>query len=38
MTEAGSITVRHQVILVARILLAALFLLFGWDELTSYSG
>jgi hypothetical protein len=38
MTESGSVAVRHQVILVARILLAALFLLFGREELTSYSG
>jgi putative oxidoreductase len=31
-------TVNNEVILVARLLLAALFLIFGWRKLTDYSG
>jgi putative oxidoreductase len=34
----GSEKVREEVLLVARILLAALFLRFGWSKLSNYSG
>lgn len=38
MTESRFVAPRHQVIVVACILLAAQFLLFGRDELTGYPG
>jgi putative oxidoreductase len=37
-TNFGSEKVRDKVFLVARILLALLFLTFGWSKLTDYSG
>jgi len=38
MTDFGSEKFRDEVILVARILLALLFLTFGWSKLTNYAG
>ena len=38
MATFGSERVRDEVILVARILLAVLFLVFGWGKLTNYAG
>jgi hypothetical protein len=38
MTDSGSVAVRRQVILAARILPTAVFLLVGRDEVTDYSG
>jgi putative oxidoreductase len=38
MTTFGAERVRDEVILVARILLALLFLVFGWSKLTDYGG
>lgn len=38
MSDFGSARIRDEVILVARILLAALFLIFGWSKLIDYSG
>jgi putative oxidoreductase len=38
MTTFGSERVRDEAILVARVLLAALFLVFGWGKLTNYAG
>jgi putative oxidoreductase len=37
-TDFGAERIRHAVILLARILLALLFLIFGWSKLTDYSG
>jgi putative oxidoreductase len=37
-TDFGSEKYRDEVILVARILLAVLFLTFGWSKLTNYAG
>ena len=37
-TDFGSERVRDEVLLIARILLALLFLIFGWSKLTDYSG
>ena len=38
MTDVGSEKFRDEAILVARILLALLFLTFGWSKLTGYAG
>jgi len=38
MTDFGSEKYRDEVILVARILLALLFLTFGWSKFTNYAG
>ena len=38
MTDFGAERIRDEVILVSRILLALLFLIFGWGKLTDYSG
>ena len=38
MTDFGSGKFRDEVILIARILLALLFLTFGWSKLTNYAG
>jgi putative oxidoreductase len=38
MTDFGAERIRDEVILIARILLALLFLIFGWGKLTDYSG
>jgi len=38
MTDFGSKTIRDEVLLIARILLAILFLTSGWGKLTGYSG
>jgi putative oxidoreductase len=38
MTSFGSEKIRDAVLLVARILLVALYLIFGWSKLTDYSG
>ena len=38
MTDFGAERIRDEVILVARILLAVLFLVFGWGKLTDCSG
>ena len=38
MTDFGAERIRDEVILVSRILLVLLFLIFGWDKLTDYSG
>ena len=38
MTTFGSERVRDEAILVARLLLAVLFLVFGWGKLTDYAG
>ena len=38
MTDLGSERIRDEAILIARILLAVLFLVFGWVKLTDYSG
>ena len=38
MTDFGSKTIRDEVLLIARILLAILFLTSGWAKLTGYSG
>src|SRR3954466_2957353 len=38
MTDFGAQTIRDEVILIARILLALLFLTFGWGKLTNFSG
>ena len=38
MTNFGAERVRDETILVARILLALLFLVFGWGKLTDYAG
>jgi len=38
MTDLGSERIRDEALLVARILLAVLFLVFGWGKLTDYSG
>jgi putative oxidoreductase len=38
MTDLGSERIRDEAILIARILLAVLFLVFGWGKLTDYSG
>ena len=38
MTTFGAERVRNEAILVARILLAVLFLVFGWGKLTDYAG
>ena len=38
MTDLGSERIRDEAFLVARILLAVLFLVFGWGKLTDYSG
>ena len=38
MTTFGSERVRDEAILVARVLLAVLFLVFGWGKLTNYAG
>ncbi len=38
MTDLGSERIRDEVLLIARILLAVLFLVFGWGKLTDYSG
>ena len=38
MTDFGSGKLRDEVILIARILLALLFLTFGWSKLTNYAG
>ena len=37
-TDFGSAKVRDEALLVARVLLALLFLTFGWSKLTDYSG
>ncbi len=38
MFNAGSDKIRNEAILVARILLALLFIIFGWKKLTGFSG
>ena len=38
MTLWGSERVRDEVVLVGRVLLAVLFVVFGWGKLTNYSG
>jgi len=38
MSDFGSERIRDEVLLIARILLALLFLIFGWGKLTDYSG
>ncbi len=38
MTTFGSDKVRDPALLLARILLSLLFLIFGWEKLTNYSG
>ena len=38
MRSFGSETIRDEVILLARILLVALFLIFGWGKITNYAG
>lgn len=38
MTDFGAKRIKDEVILIARILLALLFLIFGWSKLTDYSG
>jgi putative oxidoreductase len=38
MDSFGSEKTRDEVVLFARILLAVLFLIFGWSKLTNYSG
>src|SRR3954454_3244686 len=38
MTDLGSERIRDEALLIARILLAMLFLVFGWGKLTDYSG
>ncbi len=38
MTDFGAERIRDEVILISRILLALLFLIFGWGKLTDYSG
>lgn len=38
MTDFGAERIRDAAILIARILLALLFLIFGWGKLTDYSG
>ena len=38
MTNFGSERVKDEVLLIARILLALLFLTFGWSKLADYSG
>jgi putative oxidoreductase len=38
MTDLGSERIRDEALLIARILLAVLFLVFGWGKLTDYSG
>jgi putative oxidoreductase len=38
MTDLGSERIRDEAILIARILLAVLFLVFGWNKITDYSG
>jgi putative oxidoreductase len=38
MTDLGSERIRDEVLLIARVLLAVLFLVFGWGKLTDYSG
>src|ERR1700709_453892 len=38
MASLGSEKLRDEVILVARVLLIALFLIFGWGKLTDFSG
>ena len=37
MTDLGSERIRDEALLIARILLAVLFLVFGWLKLTDYS-
>ena len=37
MIDLGSERIRDEVLLIARILLAVLFLVFGWIKLTDYS-
>lgn len=37
MTDLGSERIKDQVLLIARILLAVLYLVFGWAKLTDYS-
>jgi len=38
MVDFGAERIKDEVILIARILLALLFLIFGWGKLTDYSG
>ena len=38
MTDLGSERIKDEAILIARILLAVLFLVFGWGKLTDYTG
>ena len=38
MTDLGSARIRDEALLIARILLAVLFLVFGWRKLTDYTG
>lgn len=38
MTNFGAERIRDEVLLISRILLAMLFLVFGWGKLTDYSG
>jgi hypothetical protein len=38
MTDFGAERIRDEVVLIARILLALLFLTFGWGKFTSFSG
>ena len=38
MTIFGSVRMRDEVILVARILLVVIFVVFGWNKLTNYTG
>ncbi|PVE22617.1 DoxX family protein [Microvirga sp. KLBC 81] len=38
MNDFGAERIRDEVILIARFLLALLFLIFGWDKLGDYSG
>jgi putative oxidoreductase len=38
MIDLGSERIRDEALLIARILLAVLFLVFGWGKLTDYSG
>ena len=38
MTLLGSVRIRDEVILVARILLVVIFVVFGWNKFTNYTG
>jgi putative oxidoreductase len=38
LNQFGSDAIRNEILLIARILLVALYLIFGWDKLTDYSG